>query len=306
MVMSALPFSVKAQNAIDSIQTNKEVREFVIKHFPKLKDQLDYDFDSAVQIGPDSLEFFLKFRKWDKADFNGDHLTDLLFTSKTGFGDHNLYVILSNSSGYVLYTLNNEISFARLFPRLVYENNIPVIVLTSMFSYDKKAPLLRFASDSSFYSFNTYFYLKKDTFRYSNGTFTSFSTNDLSHSFEMEFCIHYYGTESFERASYLQIKSNGKAFYYGNRNDEMPGLYKGEVQLYLLDSLRQVMENIPQHDTLIDISKSGDIDRTQTFIRYDNGKSIYMRDNREEARGTTRDFYDFMDRLRRKIIWKEL
>lgn len=307
LLMSAFPFSVKAQkNAIDSLNTNRQVREFVIKHFPELKDQLDYVFDSAVEIESDSLEFFLKFRKWDTADFNGDHITDLLFTGKSQYGNHNLYVIISSQSGYILHTLDNEISLARIFPRLVYKSKTPLIILTSMFQYEKKTPLLRFAPDSSFYSFNTYFYLKRDTFRYSNGVFTSFPTNDLDHSFEMEFCFHYYGIESYELSSCFQIKSNGSCFYYGNRNDTMPGLYTGKVQSNLLDSLRYYMGKIPQRSSLIDMSKSMDIERAQTFIRYYNGKLIYVQDKREDARGSTRDFYNFMDRLRGKIMWKEL
>ncbi|WP_051889878.1 DUF6438 domain-containing protein [Chryseobacterium vrystaatense] len=89
--------SLKRSNAIDSLQTAEDVQQFIgrkeISHFVSVTDRIKYGSDCS------HISDSLKLTPWEKGDFDGNGLTDIIITGNTREGPGTI-CILDKGNGF--------------------------------------------------------------------------------------------------------------------------------------------------------------------------------------------------------------
>ena len=110
----AQPIQKKSFNRIDSLQTDKDVTNFLKQNFPSFNTDISYTRypgnDSTERLTADSLNV----KNWVKVDLDNNGETDLFIFGSSRAGS--LYVILSLHQQYQIISPNLECRFSTIYP----------------------------------------------------------------------------------------------------------------------------------------------------------------------------------------------
>lgn len=279
----------KVFNKIDSLNTAKEVQEFLdndqnkINYYLNVEEKINYD--SYCKVIADSLNFK---QNWEKADFDGNGLTDLLVTGNTSEGSKTIYIL---DKGHHFESKN--ISKGKLYEQCSFSS-----IKDNKIEYQSVKILSRLGFLSN---------LIKENLIYKYGGFIEENTAPKRHNIlEIEF-----ETSGSYRNNFvlkMEIVSNGD-ITWTSRNDGFltAGIYRAKISQVKFKEIVDVLNYI-DFENLADSYEANYSDAATTYLKitYDNLKVKNIRDNGSMGTRGLRRLYDLLNDLKGNQQWTKL
>lgn len=279
----------KVFNKIDSLNTAKEVQEFLdndqnkINYYLNVEEKINYD--SYCKVIADSLNCK---QNWEKADFDGNGLTDLLITGNTTEGSKTIYIL---DKGHHFESKN--ISKGKLYEQCSFSS-----IKDNKIEYQSVKILSRLGFLSN---------LIKENLIYKYGGFIEENTAPKRHNIlEIEF-----ETSGSYRNNFvlkMEIVSNGD-ITWTSRNDGFltAGIYRAKISQAKFKEIADVLNYI-NFENLADSYEANYSDAATTYLKitYDNLKVKNIRDNGGMGTRGLRKLYDLLNDLKGNQQWTKL
>ena len=279
----------KVFNKIDSLNTAKEVQEFLdddqnkINYYLHLEDKINHD--SYCKVIADSLN--LK-QNWGKADFDSNGLTDLLVTGNTSQEPKTIYILdkgdhfeSKNLSKGKLY---EQCSFSSIKDNKIEYLNVKIL------------SRLGFLSN-----------LIKENLIYKYGGFIEENTTPIRHNIlEIEF----ENSGSYRINYFLKMKivSNGDITRVTKDDDLLrAAVYTSKLSQAKFKEIVDLLNYI-DFENLADSYEANYSDAATTYLKitYDNLKVKNIRDNGGMGTRGLRRLYDILNDLKGNQQWTKL
>lgn len=271
----------KVFNKIDSLNTAKEVQEFLdndqnkISYYLNVQDKINYD--SYCKVIADSLNFK---QNWEKADFDGNGFTDLLVTGNTTEGSKTIYILDKGD-----HFESKNISKGKLYEQCSFSS-----IKDNKIEYQSVKILSRLGFLSN---------LIKENFIYKYGGFIEENTAPKRHNIlEIEF-----ETSGSYRNNFvlkMEMVSNGD-ITWTSRNDGFltAGIYRAKISQAKFKEIVDVLNYI-DFENLADSYEANYSDAATTYLKitYDNLKVKNIRDNGSMGTRGLRKLYDLLNDLK--------
>jgi len=279
----------KVFNKIDSLNTAKEVQEFLdndqnkINYYLNVEDKINYD--SYCKVIADSLNFK---QNWEKADFDGNGLTDLLVTGNTSEGSKTIYILDKGD-----HFESKNISKGKLYEQCSFSS-----IKDNKIEYQSVKILSRLGFLSN---------LIKENLIYKYGGFIEENTARKRHNIlEIEF-----ETSGSYRNNFvlkMEIVSNGD-ITWTSKNDGFltAGVYTAKISQAKFKEIVDVLNYI-DFENLADSYEANYSDAATTYLKitYDNLKVKNIRDNGSMGTRGLRKLYDLFNDLKGNQQWTKL
>jgi len=280
--------SKKIYNKIDSLNSAKDVQEFLnndknkINYYLDVEDKIDYDRYCALIA--DSLK--LK-QNWGKADFDNNGLTDLLITGKISEGPKTIY-ILDKGDHFESKNLSKGQLYEQCSFSLVKDNKI---------EYHSVKIL------------NRYGFIRRltENIVYKSGDFIEENTKPKRHNI-LEIQFENSGSHWNKFVLKMEIISNGDIIWVSKDDDFFQtGTYQAKLSQAKFKEIVELLNYI-DFENLQDEYEVGYSDAPSMYltITYDNLKIKKIRDSGGMGTRGLRIFYDLLNDLKGNQQWTKL
>jgi hypothetical protein len=278
----------KVFNKIDSLNTAKEVQEFLdndqnkIKHYLNIEEKNNYD--RYCTLIADSLH--LK-QNWEKADFDNNGLTDLLVTGNISKGVKTIY-ILDKGDHFESKNLSKGELYERCSFSLVKDNKIEYHSVKIL----NRQGFIRRLSENLIYKFDE---------------FIEENTKPKRHNI-LEIQMRTSGSYRIKSFFKMEIISNGDILWVSEGDGFIQaGTYTAKLSQAKFKEIVELLNYI-DFENLADEYEVGYSDATTTHLQvtYDNLKIKKIRDSGGMGTRGLRIFYDLLNDLKGNQQWTKL
>ncbi|MCU7617590.1 DUF6438 domain-containing protein [Chryseobacterium sp. PBS4-4] len=278
----------KVFNKIDSLNTAKEVQEFLdndknkINYYLNVEDRIDYD--RYCTLIADSLNLN---QKWQKADFDSNGLTDLLVTGKTSDAAKTIY-ILDKGDHFESKNLSKGQLFEQCSFSIVKDHTIEYhsVKILNRYGFTKRL------TENLVYRFGEFIEENKIPERH----------NILEIQFETS------GSHWNKSVLKMEIVSNRDVTWI-SRNDGFltTGVYTTKLSKEKFKEIVDLLNYI-NFENLADEYEVGYSDAATIYLKvtYDNFKVKNIRDTGGMGTRGLRKLYDILDDLKGNQQWTKL